>query len=200
MKTPHTPHTRRLATVTAALVALASPVFAQEPAAAPAAAAPATTAPLPPAAKPKPLDATEKKFIKDISEQHQVEQKILNVAKQHASSEAAKGLHNKISADLAKSWEALATVAMAKEAQLVTEVKAADKTSADRMAKLEGDRFDKEFLKDLEKEAKRTAKIVETAEKAVRDPELKAFIASFGPSLKGHPMEIDAAEKAMKGK
>lgn len=179
----------------AALLATATLATAQTEAPAP---APAPAAPAAPAAKPKPLAEPEKKFVKDAAEAHLIEQKLTSVAKTAAKSEGAKSVGAKISGDLTKSWEEFATVTMAKGAQLMTEIKASDKASAERMGKLEGEKFDKEFLKDIGKEAKKTAKIFETASKSLKDPELKAFAEKWLPTLKTHADEIEKAEKALK--
>ena len=180
----------------AAFLAASSLASAQNEAPAP---APAAVAPATPAAKPKPLAEPEKKFVKDAAEAHLIEQKLTSVAKAAAKSEGAKSVGAKISGDLTKSWEEFATVAMAKGAQLMTEIKASDKASAERMGKLEGERFDKEFLKDMGRETKKTAKIFETASKSLKDPELKAFAEKWLPTLKTHADEVEKAEKALKG-
>ena len=182
----------------AAFLAASSLASAQTEAPSPGAAAPAAVAPATPAPKAKPLAEPEKKFVKDAAEAHLVEQKLTTVAKTAAKSESAKKVSAKVAGDLGKSWEEFATIAMAKGAQLTMELKASDKASADRMGKLEGEKFDKEFLKDLGKEAKRTAKMFETASKSLKDPELKAFAEKWVPTLKSHADDIEKAEKELK--
>jgi Domain of unknown function (DUF4142) len=206
MKTPHFPHARRIASVAAALVALASPVFAQQPAAAPAA-----SAPLSPAAKPKPLDSTEKKFVKDFVEQHLFEQELTlrvrgkqNKAQREKKpsplSPAMSDLYKKVSGDLTASWTEFATLTQSRDLEITTTPKAADKAASDRIGKLEGEKFEKELVKALGKEAKKTVTILTTAAKSVRDPEIKAFIDKWSPAFTAHVAAVESAETAIKGR
>ena len=180
----------------AAFLAASSLASAQNEAPAP---APAAVAPATPAPKAKPLAEPEKKFVKDAAEGHLIEQKLTGLAKKSASSEGAKKVGAKIAADHAKSWEEFATVSMAKGAQLSMELKASDKSGAERMGKLEGEKFDKEFLKDIGKEAKKLARVFETGSKSMKDPELKAFAEKWVPTLKSHADDVEKAEKELKG-
>ena len=174
----------------ATLLAVSTPVFAQ---------APAATSPL--AAR---LGDPEKKFIKDFTEQHLFEQELVNKAKAKDTANpigAATGaLYKKVMGDLGKSWTEFATLTQEKKVEITTTAKTSDRAAATAVGKLDGVKFEKEFVKVLGKEAKHTDTLLTTAEKSVRDAEVKAFIEKWAPAFKAHLTEIDAAEKGLKGK
>jgi len=187
------------------LLALVSTLLTTGPLAAPAQ-APATASTLAPR-----LGEVEKKFIKDFVEQHLVEQDLVGRArgKEQAAvrdtkptplSPAVSGLQKKMFNELTASWTELATVSQAKKVEIPTAAKPKDLTDSAAVAKLPPDKFDKEFLKVLAKEAKKTDLILTTATKSVRDAELKAFVDKWAPTFKAHLAEIETAEKTLKGK
>lgn len=185
--------------VPAALVALvlsASQATAQDPAApaAPAAtvgAAPATT----PAAKPKPLGEADKRFFKEVSEAILVEQKLALMGTKDAHGEETKKAATTINNELKKLWERFATLSQEKGATIATEVSKSDANKAERIAKQKEERFDKDLLDDLGKEAKKTTRLFES--KTLQDPEVKQFASEWAPTIKGHETTIDRAEKAL---
>ena len=177
-------------TLLLALLALGAPVLAQTPAA-------------PAAAAPRLADA-DKKIIKDFVEQHLFEQELANKARAKDRANpigaATGGLYKKVLGDLEKSWTELATVAQEKKIEIPTTAKASDRAAATAVGKLDGDKFEKEFVKVLGKEAKKTSALLTASAKSVRDAEIKAFIEKWSPAFAAHPTEAETAEKAMKGK
>lgn len=157
------------------------------------------------------LAEAEKKFIKDFVDQHLVEQDIVNKArgKEQAAmrdqkpsplSPAVSGVQKKMFNELTSSWTEIATIAQNKKVEIPTAAKPKDLQDSMAMGKLTGDKFDKEFLKVVGKEAKKTDMVLTTAGKSVRDADLKAFIDKWAPAFKAHVTDIDAAEKALKAK
>jgi putative membrane protein len=157
------------------------------------------------------LEEADKKFIKDFVEQHLFEQELVNRVrgKQHKAQQDQKpnpitppvnGVYKKVSGDLTKSWTEFATLSQAKNVTITTTAKPADTAVAGAIGKLEGEKFEKEFLKVLGKEAKKTDTLLTNAAKSTRDAEIKAFVAQWAPAFKAHLAEIENAEKAMKAK
>lgn len=182
--------------VPAALIALglaASNASAQAPATP---GAPATTT-TPPAATPKPkaLAEPEKKFFKDVSEALLIEQKLALMGSKDAKGEETKKTASKINDDLKKVWEKFATLSMEKGATIAQEVPKSDANKAERIAKQKEEKFDKDLLDDLGKEAKKTTRLFEA--KTVQDPEVKQFASDWGPTIKGHEAAIEKAAKAV---
>ncbi len=185
--------------IPSALIALALSVstgIAQVPASpesAPGAATP--TAPAAPAAKPKPLAEADKRFFKDASEAILFEQKLALMGTKEGKGEETLKAAKTINGDLTKVWEKLATLSMEKGATIAQEVSKADANKVQRIAKQKEEKFDKDLLDDLGKEAKKTTRIFEN--KALQDPDLKQFVSEWSPTIKGHEAAIDKAEKAL---
>jgi predicted outer membrane protein len=148
----------------------------------------------------KPLAQNEKKFVKDAAEQMIAEIHLVEITR-HAGpgSEALKKSNEKINKELGDAWGELAKVADANKLEYPkTDVTPSEKTNIAKLKKLEGDKFDKGFLKALSKETKRTAQIFATAGKGVQNPELKAYIEKWAPTITSHNEEVEQAEDAAK--
>lgn len=186
-----------LVALTAALFTFAHAASAQTPAAA------STLAPR--------LPEADKKFIKDFAEQHVFERDLVERArgkemgatrenKPNPLSPTVTTLYKKLLGDLTASWTEFATLSQGKKVEIPTAPKPKDAADINAVAKLAGEKFDKEFVKVISKEAKKTDTMLTTAGKTTRDPELKAFVEKWAPAFKAHLTEVDSAEKAMKGK
>jgi predicted outer membrane protein len=185
--------------------ALATAASAQAPATpAPPGAAGTGTTGKPPAtgsAKAPELSVGDKKFFKDASEGILLEQKLVVLGSKTSTNDTVKKECDKMTGELTKVWERLATLSMSKGAQLAADVAKTDAAKVDRLAKLKPDKFDKEFVKDLGKETKKTAKFFGMAEKTLQDGEVKKFASDWSPTIKGHDEEVDRAQKELlKGK
>jgi predicted outer membrane protein len=157
------------------------------------------------------LAEADKKFIKDFVEQHLLEQELVNKArgkemgavrdqKPSPLAPAVSALYKKLHSELTSSWTELATLSQSKKVEITTTAKPADLAAAAAVGKLPADKFDKEFVKTIAKEAKKTDTLLANAGKSVRDPEVKAFVDKWGPTFKAHLGEVDTAEKALKAK
>lgn len=182
---------RSLLIAIAATGLLAAPGFAQLPGASTGSSSSSTA---------KPLSSSERKFVKDAGEQllavtHLVE--LTRHAKDAPGSEELHKLNAKINADCGKIWGELGTVAQSRKADLPkTDVSGNEKALLAKLRKTEGDKFDKAFLKALDKETKKMAQVFEAGEKSVQDPELKTVITNWTPKIKGYAEEVAAAEDA----
>lgn len=148
----------------------------------------------------KSLSSNDRKFVKDAGEQllavtHLVE--LTRHTKDAPGSEELQKLNAKINADVSKIWGELGTVAQSRKVDLPkTDVTGNEKALLAKLRKTEGDKFDKTFLKALDKETKKMAQVFEAGEKSVQDPELKTVITNWGPKIKGYAEEVTAAEDA----
>jgi hypothetical protein len=174
------------------LAAAQTVVFAQ---ATPATPASTTT---PPGGKPaapatKPIAPADKKFVKDAGDSLYYELALVDKTKIKASTDAVKKLGEKMNDDLKKVWDELAAFAQPNNEKMPTELSGGDKSAADRLGKQEGDKFDKQVLSLLAKEAKKLSRTFET--KTLQSPELKKIAENYGPTLKSHVTEVEKAEK-----
>ena len=176
---------------------IAASAFAQTPATP---AAPAT--PGAPAAARKPIAPGDKKWLKDVSEAVLIEQKFLDLVvnnKTATYTEETKKATGQMSGELKRFWTALATLAQDKGGEVASEVSKNELSKVSRMQKEKADEFEKEFFKDLGKEAKQTAKLFD-ASKTLQDPDIKRFAEDWATTFKGHGAAAASTEKALTGK
>ena len=190
------------------LLVAATPAFAQVTPAAPAGTATGTAgtgtavgvAGTPAAAKPKPLGAGDKKFLKDSLEGMYFVMELAGKSKTSAKLEGTQTESNALKSDLDKVWADLAGFASNVGEKVPSELAGGDKGKAERLGKA-GDKFDKEFFKLVNKEVEKLAKSFESAGKSGQDPEIKKIAMNWGAALKDHVAKLDAAEKeAAKGR
>lgn len=144
----------------------------------------------------KPLAQNEKKFVKDAAEQMIAEIHLVEITR-HAGpgSEALKKSNEKMNKELGEAWGELATIAQTHKIDYPkTDVSPGEKTAIEKLKKLEGDKFDKGFLKALSKETKKTAQVFTTAGKSVQNPELKTYVEKWAPTVAAHHAEVEKAE------
>ena len=173
------------------LLALATPLFAQV---APPPGTVATPPVTPTAAKPKPLAAGDKKFVKDALDSMFYELELTGKTKDRMKVEATKTVSNTIKGDLDKVWAEVADLASKHDEKIPTVLAGGDKQKAEKLGKVK-DKFDSEFLKLAGSEAGKLAKTFETAAKSAADPDIKKVANTWAPTLKDHVTKIDAAEK-----
>lgn len=150
------------------------------------------------ATKPKALSAGDKKFVKDASAAILLEQKYLELVKPDGpgTPETKKAAEN-MSTDLKKVWELLAAGIAEKGVDMAAEVDKADVAKIMKLKEVKPEKFDKELLKDLSKETKKTAKVFETAGKTVQDEELKKVATDWTEAIKKHDTDLEALEKEL---
>lgn len=157
------------------------------------------------------LAEADKKFIKDFAHQHQFELALVERArgkemgavrdnKPSPLAPAVSTLYKKLHTELTNSWTEFATLSQSKKVEIPVGAKPADMADVNALAKLAGEKFDKDFVKTIGKEAKKTDTLLTNAAKSARDPEVKAFIEKWAPAFKAHLAEADTAEKALKAK
>src|SRR5436190_3257494 len=105
-----------------------------------------------PAAKPKILGPTEKKFVKDTTDSMYFVTELIGQGKKKAKTPQVKALSGKVKKDYDKIWADVAGFASAHGETMNNTLKGADKMAADRLQEQQGEDWDKEFLKLTSKE------------------------------------------------
>ena len=143
--------------------------------------------------KAKPIAPADKKFVKDAGESLYYELALVEKTKVKAGTDAVKKLGEKLNQDLKKVWEEVATFAQTNNEKMPTELAGGDKSAAERLGKLDGEKFDKQFFTLISKEAKKLSRVFDA--KSLQSPELKKVAENYGATLKNHVNEIERAEK-----
>ncbi len=172
---------------------------------APAPVAPTTPGTIPPAPAatpaPKPLSPVEKNFIRNAGKSINYLVKLAMAGKNPAvTDDKLVRFRDKITSDLNKAWAGLNKVAGARGETIATELAGADKIGVEKLGKLKEERFLKEWLGELAKEAKKLDKDFESAGRTLQDPELKTFAANYTPIVNTVYTSAESQEKELKKK
>jgi len=146
-------------------------------------------------AKAKPLAQADKTLLKNTADSAFYLINLCDKSKRGAKADTVKKTGEKMLEDLNKIWGELGEVAKTNNEVLATELKGADKSHAEKIGKAEADKFDKQFLDEAGKEAKKLSRYLETASKSAQSPELKKVGENWSPTVKGYADELDKAEK-----
>ncbi len=99
--------------------------------------------------------------------------------------------------NLNKASESLKKFAQARGEILPTELTGTEKTSADHLGKLAGDKFEKPWAADVAKDLKRLSQAFETASKSAQDPELKTWAGNYAPTVRAALSSAEDLEKGL---
>src|SRR5262249_46785567 len=100
----------------------------------------------------KKLSMSESRFMKNAAQDNKAEVELGRLATERGSSDTGKQLGQKMVADHQKALDELTQMAQQKNVKLPADLEAKHKRLYDRLAKLSGDQFDREWLKAMQKD------------------------------------------------
>jgi putative membrane protein len=156
-----------------------APKETSKPATAPAAMAPGLS-------KPTTLAAVDKKFIENAAQGGMAEVKLGQLAAQKASDPQVKQFAEKMVADHSKANDKLKKIASDKGVILPADTTTAEKREYDKLSKMTGAAFDREYMKHALTDHKKDASEFKSATRLVRDPDLKQFATETLPTVEEH--------------
>src|ERR1043166_5421213 len=132
------------------------------------------------------LSMGDSKFIKDAAAGGLMEVQLGKLAAEKAASPQVKEFGKKMEQDHSKANKELQKLASTKNVQIPHELEGKQKSTYDRLAKLSGDRFDREYMTTMIDDHKDDVdKFKKEAEKA-NDPDVKSFASKTLPTLEQH--------------
>jgi putative membrane protein len=138
------------------------------------------------------LELVDKTFAKDAAQAALAEGRIGELAKERAASPDAKALGERLVTDQAKLMDELKNICSRRDYAIPTEPNAGQKEAIDRLSKLSGSEFDREFARVLTDYHKKIVRLFEVAQEKVGDEDLKQFAKRSLPVLEEH---VKSAEK-----
>ena len=187
---------------TAALAVWPAVSMAQTPP--PSTSPPSSTPPATPTAPPRPGSTQqpptersgEKMGQKGAAADHEfamgaangglAEVEISKLAADHAANADVKKFAERMVTDHGKANDELSTIASQKGMTMPTELKGKEKSTHDRLAKLNGAAFDKAYMDVMVKDHEKVVKELERESSSGKDPDLKAFAAKVLPTVQDH--------------
>lgn len=166
----------------ATLAALALPAVAQT-----------GTTPQPPAAgastavvQQHPLERADRRFVDKAAQGGMAEVAMGKVAVVRAANTQVKSFGQRMIDDHGKANEELKALLNAKGVQLPQESDRSHDRDANRLGKLQGAEFDREYMKHMVKDHENDVKDFDRAAREAKDPEVKAWAAKTLPVLQQH--------------
>lgn len=145
------------------------------------------------------LASKDRKFIEAAAQGGMAEVQLGKLAEQKASSEQVKEFARRMVQDHGKANEDLKQIASSKGVQVPAELDRKHKRDYDRLQKLSGAEFDREYMKHMVDDHKKDVSEFKDAAKDAKDAELKSFASKTLPTLEQHLTLARSAEAAVKG-
>ena len=140
----------------------------------------------------------DRKFIEEAAQGGMAEVELGKLAQQKASSDQVKQFAKRMVDDHQKANDQLKQIASSKGVNVPTELKAADRRELDKLQKLSGPDFDREYMSHMVSDHKKDVKEFESTAKKAKDNDIKNFAATTLPTLQQHLQQAQAAEDAAK--
>lgn len=128
----------------------------------------------------------DKKFLKEATLNGMAEIELGKLAEEKASSADLKHFAQRMIEEYGAGDRALARIAVDELVVLPKTIDSKRKSRIDRLAKLDGAKFDRAYIEDETRERKQDLKEYTKASQGGNDPDLKNFATSTLPSLEDH--------------
>jgi putative membrane protein len=128
----------------------------------------------------------DRKFMEEAAKGGMAEVQLGQLATQKAQSAEVKQFGQKMADDHAKANDQLKQIASSKNVELPTDLDSAHKREYDRMSKLSGADFDREYMKHMVSDHKKDIKEFKDEAKSGKDADVKQFASSTLPTLEQH--------------
>jgi putative membrane protein len=136
------------------------------------------------------------KFAANAAQGGMAEVELGRMATQRAGDSSVREFGARMVADHSRANSELKTIAGQKGIQLPAELSSEQKSEMDKLSKMSGAEFDKEYMSAMLKDHQTDVKDFETQSKEGNDPEIKAFAGKTLPTLQQHlQMAQQAAQK-----
>jgi len=144
--------------------------------------------------------ASDAKFMKKVAEGGKAEVELGKLAAEHGSSDAVKQFGQRMATDHGKAGEELAKLAQDKGVTLPADLDAKHKRLHDRLAKLSGADFDREYMREMTRDHDADVKEFQREAKSGKDADVKAWAAKTLPVLEEHKQQAHQVYASVSGK
>ena len=132
------------------------------------------------------LSHADKEFMEKAAAGGMMEVQLGQLAQQKGESADVKDFGSRMVADHGKADDELKALAGQKDVKLPEKLKGKEKSAVDKLSKLSGPKFDKEYMHEMVKDHVKDVAAFEKAKKKVKDPDLRGWVDKTLPVLEGH--------------
>jgi putative membrane protein len=185
---------RILATASVVALLAAAPAFAQTSGAAGRSATTGTQT----TAQSDKLSKQDKGFVRHAAVGGMAEVELGKMAQQKAQSQEVKQFGQTMAQDHETANSQLTAVATGKGVDMPQQLDREHRKLHDKLAKLDGSQFDREYMRAMVKDHKQDVKDFEKEAKSGQDSEIKSFAQSTLPTLQRHLQRAQDIERTMR--
>jgi putative membrane protein len=144
------------------------------------------------------LDRSDRKFIESAAVDGMAEVQLGQLAASKAGSDDVRKFGQRMVDDHSKANDQLKQIASGKGVTLPTDLDAKHKREHDRLSKLSGADFDREYMKLMMSEHKKDVKEFQSTAKSAKDADVKNFASSTLPKLQEHLSMAQSTDDAVR--
>jgi len=131
-------------------------------------------------------DKDSARFAANAAQGGMTEVELGKLAIQRGTDPAVKEFGQRMIADHNRANNELKVVAAEKNIELPSDLNSSEKSTMEKLSKLSGAEFDKEYISDMVNDHEEDLEDFQTQANKGNDPEIKAFAAKALPTLQGH--------------
>jgi putative membrane protein len=144
------------------------------------------------------LSSSDSGFIKEAAQGGMMEVELGKAAQDKASNEKVKDFGKRMEQDHSKANDELKKVASDKGVQLSSDLDKKHKSKVDKLTKLSGVDFDRQYMRDMVSDHKEDVKKFQNEADKGKDADLKKFASQTLPTLKEHLQLAESTADAVK--
>ncbi len=137
------------------------------------------------------MSAADRHFMDKAAQGGMAEVELGQLAQQNGSSQEVKDFGKRMVDDHSKANDELKQLASQKGVGLPNDLNAQDKATKDKLSKLQGDAFDKAYMKDMVMDHKKDVAEFKREATAAHDPDLKNWASQTLPTLESHLQQAE---------
>jgi len=142
------------------------------------------------------ISHSDQQFMEKAAQGGLAEVQLGNLAAQKAQSPEVKQFGQRMASDHSKANDQLKQVASQKNVNLPTDMDSSTKREFDKLQKLSGAQFDREYMKNMVSDHEKDIKEFKNESKSAKDADLKAFVDKTLPTLEDHLTQAKSAQAA----
>ena len=146
------------------------------------------------------VSSSDRRFMDKAAEGGMAEVEMGKLGQQNGASDEVKKFGEKMVQDHSKANDELKQLASSKGVTLPAAMDKKQQHDRDKLAKMSGAKFDREYMEHMVKDHKKDVKEFQKASKESKDADLKAFAAKTLSVIEGHLQLADRTYDAVKGK
>jgi putative membrane protein len=154
----------------------------------------------PDAGKTSSMARGDAKFMREAAAGSMAEVELGKLAEQKAASDSVKDFGKRMAADHGKAADELRQLAQQKGVTLPTDLDRGHRRAVDRLGKLSGADFDREYMKEMVKDHDKDVKAFQKEADSGKDSDVKAWAAKTLPTLKEHQAQAKQVHASTTGK